>query len=69
MGPEAIILGNIPTVAVMERGTEEQVRATAEECHRACGEKHIVSAGCEVPRSTPIANMDALTAFAHSLAS
>lgn len=67
MGPKAIILGNIPTVAVMERGTAEQVRAAAAECHRFCGENHMISAGCEVPRSTPIENMDALTDYAHSL--
>jgi MtaA/CmuA family methyltransferase len=67
MGPKAIILGNIPTVAVMERGTAEQVRAAAAECYRACGQNHIISAGCEVPRSTPIENMDALRDYAHSL--
>jgi MtaA/CmuA family methyltransferase len=67
MGPETIILGNIPTVAVMERGTADQVRAAAAECHRACGEKHIISAGCEVPRQTPLENMVALTEYAHSL--
>lgn len=67
MGPKAIILGNIPTVKVMEQGTAEQVRAAAVDCHRACGENHIISAGCEVPRSTPIENMDALRDYAHSL--
>jgi MtaA/CmuA family methyltransferase len=67
MGPEAIILGNIPTVTVMERGTAEQVWAAAADCHRACGDRHIISAGCEVPRTTPIANMDALRQYAHSL--
>jgi MtaA/CmuA family methyltransferase len=69
MGPKAIILGNIPTVTVMEQGTPEQVRAAAAECHRVCGENHIISAGCEVPRSTPIENMNALTDYAHSLSS
>ena len=68
MGPDTIILGNIPTVTVMERGTPEDVRAAAAECHRICGEKHIISAGCEVPRTTPIENMDALRDYAHSLA-
>ena len=67
MGPDTIILGNIPTVKVMEQGTAEQVREAAAECHRACGERHIISAGCEVPRSTPIENMDALCDYAHSL--
>lgn len=67
MGPETIILGNIPTVTVMDQGTPEQVRAVAADCHRACGDKHIISAGCEVPRTAPIANMDALREYAHSL--
>ena len=67
MGPGAIILGNIPTVTVMERGTPEQVTAAAAECHRLCGSQHIISAGCEVPRTTPIENMDALRDYAHSL--
>ncbi|MCL2660050.1 MAG: uroporphyrinogen decarboxylase family protein [Acidobacteriaceae bacterium] len=68
MGPDPIILGNIPTVEVMEKGTPVQVRAAAEECYRICAPNHIISAGCEVPRSTPIANMDALRDFAFSLA-
>jgi MtaA/CmuA family methyltransferase len=67
MGPDAILLGNIPTVAVMERGTAEEVRQAAAECHGACGDKYILSAGCEVPRTTPLENMDALTEYAHRL--
>lgn len=68
MGPEAIILGNVPTVAVMEKGTPDDVRRAAEACHRALGGRFILGAGCEVPRTTPIANMDALCEYAHSLA-
>ncbi len=67
MGPKAIILGNIPTVAVMERGTPEDVRRTAAECQRICGRNYIISAGCEVPRATPMENMDALRDYALSL--
>lgn len=66
MGPEAIILGNVPTVAVMEKGTSEDVGRVASDCHRALGDRFILSAGCEVPRSTPIANMDALCDYARS---
>jgi len=68
MGPNTIILGNIPTVAVMANGTAAEVRECAAECYRLLAPNHIISAGCEVPRTTPAANMDALTAFAHSLA-
>jgi uroporphyrinogen-III decarboxylase len=66
MGPDAIILGNVPTVAVMEKGTPEDVRQTAAACHRALGERFILGAGCEVPRTTPIANMDALREYVQS---
>jgi len=64
MGPEAIILGNVPTVAVMEKGSPEDVRRAAEGCHRALGERFILGAGCEVPRTTPLANMEALCEYA-----
>jgi MtaA/CmuA family methyltransferase len=67
MGPDAVILGNIPTVEVMLQGAPELVRSTAAECCRQCGPKHILSAGCEVPRGTPAENMDALRDFAFSL--
>jgi MtaA/CmuA family methyltransferase len=66
LGPAAVILGNIPTVEVMANGTPAQVRESAAECYRALAPNHIISAGCEVPRTTPIANMEALTAFAQS---
>jgi MtaA/CmuA family methyltransferase len=67
MGPDQVILGNIATVDVMEKGTPEQVKSTAAECYRSCGPNHIVSAGCEVPRSAPIENMEALRDYAFSL--
>jgi MtaA/CmuA family methyltransferase len=66
MGPKPIILGNIATVSVMEQGTPDDVRRAAAECQQACGENYILSAGCEVPRTTPIENMDALCNYAHS---
>ena len=67
MGPNAVILGNIPTVAVMEQGAPDAVRAAAAECYRLCGPRHIISAGCEVPRGTPVENMNALREYACSL--
>jgi len=64
MSPDTIILGNVPTVAVMEKGTAEDVRRAAEACHRALGERFILGAGCEIPRTRPIGNMDALCEYA-----
>jgi MtaA/CmuA family methyltransferase len=69
MGPDTIILGNVPTVAVMEKGTPEDVQQAAAACHRALGDRFILSAGCEVPRTTPVANMDALCDYAHETTS
>ncbi len=66
MGPDTIILGNVPTVAVMEKGTPDDVRRAAASCHRALGESFILSAGCEIPRTTPVANMDALCEYART---
>ena len=68
MGPDAIILGNVPTVAVMEKGTPDDVRQAAAACHSALGDHFILGAGCEVPRTTPLANMDALCNYARSQA-
>ncbi len=68
MGPNQIVLGNVPTVTVMEKGTPEDVCRVAEACHRALGEKFILGAGCEVPRTTPAANMDALCGYARETA-
>ena len=67
MGPDAVILGNIPTVEVMLQGAPDLVRSVAAECYRMCGPRHIISAGCEVPRGTPVENMDALREYALSL--
>ena len=67
MGQNAVILENIPTVEVMKQGTPDLVRSTAAECYRLCGPRHIISAGCEVPRGTPAENMKALREYACSL--
>lgn len=65
MGPGQIILGNVATVTVMEKGTPEDVEKAAAGCQSAMGNRFILGAGCEIPRTTPIANMDALCNYAH----
>lgn len=66
MGPRQILLGNIDPVRILRNGTPETITAAVGECHRQAGPQYIVSAGCEVPRDTPEANLRALTAYARS---
>jgi MtaA/CmuA family methyltransferase len=64
MGPDQVLLGNLDPVRCLRDGTPESIRAAAAECHRQAGERFIIGAGCEVPRSTPPANLRALTDYA-----
>ena len=64
LGEEPLILGNFDPVAVLLEGTPEQVLAACERCRRACGDRHIVGAGCEVPPATPERNVRAMMAYA-----
>lgn len=61
-----VLLGNIDPVRVLRDGTPESVQAALGECHAQAGAAYICSAGCEVPRGTPHANMDAMTHFARA---
>ncbi len=61
-----VLLGNIDPVRVLRDGTPEQVEAALEECFRAAGPSYIVGPGCETPRGTPFANMEAMTRFART---
>jgi MtaA/CmuA family methyltransferase len=64
MGPHQVLLGNIDPVRVLRDQTPEQVYAAIGDCHREAGERYIVGAGCEVPRDTPSANLQALVQYA-----
>ncbi len=66
MGSQPILLGNIDPVRVLKRGTPESVTAAIAQCHREAGSRYIVGAGCEVPRGTPLENVQALTDYARS---
>jgi MtaA/CmuA family methyltransferase len=68
MGPDQVLLGNIEPVGVLRNSTPESVTAAIAQCHREAGARYIVSAGCEVCRDTPEANLRALCeyAFTHS---
>lgn len=62
--PGQVLLGNVATVEVMRNGSTEDVVRAAAKCHEHAGELYIVSAGCEIPRDTPVANVLALNDFA-----
>ena len=64
MGPEQVLLGNIDPVRVLRDGTPETVYTALAECHRQAGSRYIVGAGCEVPRDTALANMNAMRRYA-----
>jgi MtaA/CmuA family methyltransferase len=66
MGPNQMLLGNLNPVAVLRNGTASGVTAEVAQCHREAGPRFIVGAGCEVPRDTPLENLRALCAYAHS---
>ena len=66
MGPDQVLLGNLNPVLVLRDGNPEGVTAAIAQCHRQAGPRFIVGAGCEVPRDTPLANLRALCAYAHS---
>jgi MtaA/CmuA family methyltransferase len=64
MGRDQVLLGNIDPVRQLRDATEQDVLSTVSECHKAAGRAFIVSAGCEVPRDTPIENIRAMRAYA-----
>ncbi len=64
MGPQQVLLGNIDPVAVLRNGTPDSVMAAIADCHKKAGPRYIVSAGCEVVRDTPHANVRAMWEYA-----
>ncbi len=62
LGDALVIKGNIDPSGVMLQGTPEEVRAAARRCMDDAGRngRLILSPGCELPRDTPHANLEAL---------
>ncbi len=60
------IAGNIDPVTELKDGTPDRLASRLEECREAAGDRFIVGAGCEVPRGTPEANLDAMMEFARN---
>jgi uroporphyrinogen-III decarboxylase len=66
MGEAQVLSGNIDPVRVLRDGTPDSIAAALEECRRQARGCYIVCAGCEVPRDTPPANVEAMCRFART---
>jgi MtaA/CmuA family methyltransferase len=66
MGPSQILLGNVNPVTILRNGTPAEVTGTIADCHQQAGPRFIIGAGCEIPRDTPIANLQALCNYART---
>lgn len=64
--PGQVILGNLNPVRVIRESRPEDVREAVAQCHREAGPRFIVGAGCEIPRDTPSANLQALCDYARA---
>ena len=59
-GDITCINGNYDPVAILLQGNVEDVKSAVKKCAGMGGKKHASSAGCEVPRQTPPANLMAV---------
>jgi MtaA/CmuA family methyltransferase len=66
MGETQVLLGNIDPVRTLRDGTPDSVETALAECFAQAGTAYICGAGCEVPRGTPLENVQAMTRFARS---
>ena len=57
----SVVNGNIDPVAIMLNGSVSDVRNAVRQCRIDSGGKACISAGCEIPKFTPHANMLAFT--------
>lgn len=64
MGARQVLLGNMDPVRALRDGTPDSITALLVECHAQAGPNFIVGAGCEIPRGTPLENVEAMTRFA-----
>src|SRR5664279_6405740 len=66
MPASQVLLGNIDPVRELRDGTPESVEAALAECFAQAGPAYICGAGCEVPRGTAEANVEAMARFART---
>jgi MtaA/CmuA family methyltransferase len=60
LGPRIVLAGNVDPVSCVMQGSPEAIKAAVARCHAAAGMPFMVAAGCEIPASTPPANLHAL---------
>jgi len=60
LGPKVVLAGNVDPVGCVMRGSPETIAAAVLRCHAEAGKPFMVAAGCEIPASTPPANLAAL---------
>ncbi|HXQ80928.1 MAG TPA: uroporphyrinogen decarboxylase family protein [Opitutaceae bacterium] len=60
LGPKVALAGNVDPVGCVMRGSLDSIAAAVRRCHAEAGEPFMVNAGCEIPSSTPAANLAAL---------
>jgi uroporphyrinogen-III decarboxylase len=61
-----VLTGNLDPVKALRNSTPEAITAALGQCYAEAGRRYVVAAGCEVPRDTPQANVEALRDFARS---
>ena len=67
IGPTRLLSGNIDPVRVLQDGTPVSVTEALARCFADAGGKYYAAcAGCEIPRGTPPANLEAMRDFARS---
>lgn len=66
IGLQQVLLGNLDPVRAVMDSTPAEIGAAVGACHRDAGPRFIVGAGCEIPRSTPDENVQALAAYARA---
>jgi uroporphyrinogen-III decarboxylase len=59
LSPYQVFSGKSDPVSVIQNGTPQQITASVLACRAEARGRVIVSAGCEVPPDTPVANMNA----------
>lgn len=68
VGQTISLMGNVDPITIMWNGTPEQIKEESYKCINAAGAdgRFVLAAGCEVPKDTPIQNIQALVMAAKS---